>query len=291
VATRKRRGGTTPVCVICGTRRSRPSTEICGACYQRDRRIRRRAEERERRDRMRRLYVHPDPMPWLPSPYPAVAVVAHPARARQVAELSDWVAPEAVIWDSRYQGCEHTHRRAWEWLRASGGNHVVVLEDDAVPCEGFRDQLNQVIAASPFAVTGLYLGQGRPPHWQPSILHTITTLEDDVCWLAADELLHAVGYVLRVDALMWLLKSSVSHGVPIDRQIGQIARRHGLSIGYCWPSLVDHRDEDPVIAVRADGQPRTERRVAWRHGTRERWDRTVARIPRPEEIGVQVVPA
>lgn len=174
--------------------------------------------------------------------------------------------------------CEQNHLRVWRYMAEHNPEPFsVVLEDDAVPCEGFREQLEQVLAVAPTPVVGLYLGTSTPPHWQRPIRQAITEAErEGAHWLITHSVINAVGVAIRTD----LLPVKPPVGKPIDEALAQWAKTNGRLVGYPLPSLLDHRDEEPVIRKRADGGKRTEPRVAWRFGTRDKWtDRSVEMMP------------
>jgi GR25 family glycosyltransferase involved in LPS biosynthesis len=83
---------------------------------------------------------------------PVVAIVGHTSRQAMIDELAAAIVePAAVLIDDGRLGCTANHRRAWETLhrRRSQAEWGVVLEDDAVPVDGFRDQLTIALQAAP----------------------------------------------------------------------------------------------------------------------------------------------
>jgi hypothetical protein len=283
---------------------------LCETHYYRDRRgqdmeaplrsgvMVRNAEALARVDRKKR--------PHLPlGAVPPIVIVAHPSRTQPHRDTSDRrrrercadrlateVCAEAVIWDNEGLGAEANHRRAWMYLsRADYDGYSVILEDDVRPVRDFVTQLRRVLNAAPTPVVSLYLGRGRPPHWQGAIATAITSLPTaDTCWLTTDTLLGAVGYAIRNDLLASLLIGTTDTGMPIDEQISEWARANGHEVGYCWPSIVEHRDDlAPVITTRADGQPRIERRVAWHVGERLTWTSRAHPLRTPEQLGTRVI--
>ena len=226
----------------------------------------------------------PAPMPWKYHEVP-VAIVTHPTRYQWATEMTLETGAEAICLDNISLGCEVNHLRAWEWLGGGSCPWSVVLEDDALPVPKFRLQLHSMLQVAPTPIVGLYLGQSRPPHWQPSIARAIAqTREADACFLRSRDLLHGVGYAIRTDLIPDLLEH-VPHliraNIPIDEAISIWARDRALGISHTWPSLVDHRDEVTLISHR-DGQPRTEPRKAWHADWRERWEPTLGEIALPE---------
>lgn len=218
-----------------------------------------------------------------------VAIVAHPLRERHAERLADRVRAEAIVMDNRSHGCEKNHTAAWTWLAGSNCDWGVVLEDDAIPVDDFRKQLYSVLEASPTPIVSLYLGQCRPPHWQPSIAQVINT---DTSFIVSDTLLSCVGLCIRKDliddAISYLL-----HGIearpelPVDELLTEWVKSIHENVSYAVPSIIDHLDTKTVMAYHKsqyfeeDMTSRTERRVAWRFGTRNSWDQQYVTLPPP----------
>lgn len=207
----------------------------------------------------------------------SIAVVAHPSRSTLANALGDTVKADVMSWDSTGIGCEANHLQAWEYLADTDTKWGVVLEDDTYVVDGFRDQLKQVLAVAPSPVVSLYLGRGHPhggtADWQNRIAAKIAA---DVCWLTAESLLSAQGYALPTtlirDMLSTVTPLATDEGLPIDEAISWWCQERCYLVAHCRPSIVNHRDETPLITSRRDGQPREAERVAWLFDWRDRWD-------------------
>lgn len=194
----------------------------------------------------------------------AVAVAADPRRAERAERLAAEVGGH-VVWDTKRSEWD-THARAWRWCHAQGADWGVVLQDDAVPVPGFRDVIGGILWAAPvWSCVGLYVGTSRPPQVQPLFRRLMAEADarhDQ--WIRADSLYWGVGVAMpRGDILPALRHPSFL--IPYDERVGAFFRAARRPVLYTWPSLVDHADE-PTLLVHADGQPRTERRRAWRVG-------------------------
>ncbi|QZE10549.1 glycosyltransferase [Mycobacterium phage ScoobyDoobyDoo] len=227
----------------------------------------------------------------------AVAVVAHPDRQRDMAPALREVADRCFIDDGRL-GAGRNHLRAWRYLARQDSEWGVVLEDDALPVDGFSEQLTKALRVAPTPVVSLYLGRTRPPHRQHSInraLGMISVDGVDPHWLVSPYLLHHVGVAIHTDQIESLIEYMPWHlrtQTPPDEILSRwVQRGPKCQVSYTWPSLVDHNDELPsVITSRTttlvDGMlaelygvpderdkddPRL-KRVAWRTGTRETWN-------------------
>jgi hypothetical protein len=227
----------------------------------------------------------------------AVVIVAHPHRKALAQALGEQTQAEAIIWDDCNRGAQGNHRQAWRWVTTNTHlyDRVLILEDDAQVTPDFLYQLQLLELALPTdGITSLYLGTGRPPHWQLAIMDALTSLPSpEHCYLESDTLLSAVAYLATVDVFSELLATTDDGPIPIDEQITRYLRCTEQTVRYTVPSLVEHRDETPVITVRHDAarspSPRTNQpRRAWRLGTRTSWRGPTHPLRSPEELGIQV---
>lgn len=207
----------------------------------------------------------------------AIGIVAHVARAEQAHKLMDDVGAAYLSLDNGLWGANGNARRVWRHMlkhHAPHVDHLVVLEDDAVPVDGFAEQLEQVLAAAPAPVLSLYLGRLRPPHLQYMIEPATKRADNhNASFIVSRQLLHAVGLVVRSDLVKDML-ASLDEELPIDEAINGWLNRHRYRVGYCWPSIVEHADGETLLQHR-DGQKREAGRVAWRCGTRDHWENRI----------------
>lgn len=201
------------------------------------------------------------------------AIVAHINRTAMAEQLAADSAAQHVFYDDGTLGCNVNHRQAWQHhADTAADDWALVLEDDAQPVDGFRDQLDHALEVAPAPIVSLYLGTGRPlGGWQPKIKQTILAAgAANACWITSTHLLHAVGVAIRTTLLPSMLEWLPQIPLPIDEAITVWAQGHGHVIGYTWPSLVNHADGQTLVA-HPDGKPRDRVRVAWRTGTRRQW--------------------
>lgn len=212
-----------------------------------------------------------------------VAIVAHITREKRAQKLADAVSAEFVTTDDGGMGPGRNHDIAWQWLAHSGHEWSVVLEDDAIPVKPFQEELAKVLRVAPSPIVSLYLGRGRPPHWQPSIARVAARDEN---FFMANTLLHHVAVAIKTPLVSKILAERDSM-LPIDESIGRWAFGHRIDVAYSNPSIVDHEHKlETTITTRRSGYAgetnrRTELRKAWRLGKRDVWVKTVARIPPP----------
>ena len=211
----------------------------------------------------------------------SIALVAHPSRSTLANSLGSQINADVMCWDVDGIGCEENHLQAWRYLSDADTEWGVVLEDDTYVVKGFRDQLDQVLKNAPSPVVSLYLGRGHPhggeSDWQNRIAAKIAA---DVCWLTAESLLSAQGYAIATTLIPDMLHTvtPLVEEMPIDEAISWWCQERGYLVAHCRPSIVNHRDETPLIQSRKDGQPRTAKRVAWLFDWRDRWDESTSHL-------------
>lgn len=225
----------------------------------------------------------------------AIAVVAHPRRYEMARELANLVGAECVSWDDAQIGCAENQRRAWEYLKnGDPDSWSVVLEDDAQPVAEFRNQLKMALARAPSPVVSLYLGRGRPPHWQTSIARVIADDPQnprDPNWVVGTHLLNHVGVAMKTHLIADMLHF-VGDKEPMDENISDWATRRKIKVSYTRPSLVDHRDtptmmeHHPSRFPEKDMKSRNEIRRAWLVGGRDKWDNTSVEMHYPPRLTV-----
>jgi hypothetical protein len=220
-----------------------------------------------------------------------IAIVAHPKRTHLANRLAEYVEAEAVLWDNEGRGVNANHLDAWHWLAEGDPREfAVVLEDDAMPCREFREQLDMVLAVAPAGVVSLYLGTGYPRQWQDSIATSVNPIGFDPHFLTAPVLLSGVGYAVHAELIEPMISSVSKRAtvMPIDEAIGVFCRDIGHRVAYTNPSIVNHIDGESLIAERRDQQARTGARRAYRFGLRPHWDGVSMPIPEPELAYVDV---
>lgn len=223
-----------------------------------------------------------------------IVIVNHIDRIDSVWDLVRRVSPVLSIQvDQHSIGCAANHllayRRLLKWSQDYPDEPwVCVLEDDAIPCIDFRDQLEQALAVAPTPLVSLYLGRGRPPMWQKAVSSVIMPWDSDPNFLTTHNMLHTVGVAVHTDVLSDLVGFMErvledSPDMESDCVLSHFSGLYQKPVAYTRPSLVDHADTPSVIpaSARMDKQERTEKRVAWIHDRRESWTATTLEIPDP----------
>lgn len=179
-------------------------------------------------------------------------IVAHPKRITWAEQLAAEVGGTIVL-DEDGLGAGANHRRALEVGIATRAEHLLVLEDDALPVPGLLGHVEAAIEHRPGGdgLIGLYVGRQRPRAKQVSAA-VIEAEMTGASWLTFTGLLWGVATVWpRALAEAWLAEPLAS---TWDQQARRWCKTHGHDVAYTWPSLVDHRDEEPVVVGRRDRQ-------------------------------------
>lgn len=205
-----------------------------------------------------------------------VGVTAHVSRVRQADRLIRSVKADAVSIDRGYFGPQVNHHRTWARMAQICGDHewAVVLEDDAVPCERFREQAEAAlnVLGAEADLVSFYMGRLRPTHWQDRVRAAVARAHvNDAAWIVGDAVLHGVAIAMRGRLIHDMLDEVTRDTVtPIDEAVTRWARKSYVPCWYSVPSIVQHADGPPVVRHR-DGERRESGRVAWDFGARTLW--------------------
>lgn len=206
-----------------------------------------------------------------------IGVVAHLDRVEMAHNLSEDVGARLVNVDDGELGCSGNHGFVQARLVAERG-WSVVLEDDAVPCNGFDDDLLTVLEivgsgslGEDVGIVSLYLGTGYPQNYQRRVIDAVAA---DTSFILCPRLLHAVGYAIAPDIkgglATWMARNKRGPGMAPDEAMSVWAARHGIRVAYTNPSLVDHRDTATVIRARSNTFAPGRNRVRKAHNTAQR---------------------
>ncbi|MCI0235508.1 hypothetical protein E7W80_16230 [Cronobacter sakazakii] len=188
-------------------------------------------------------------------------IVAHHSRHEQAKKLAESLDAYLLV-DENSSGANWNHYRALQWA-AEQSCRVVVLEDDALPVEGFQALATEWLSRFPDSLISFYLGTGRPPQYQLEIATKLIAADRERAdYITMQRLVHAVCYSVPPKLIPKVL-ARWDASKPADYAVGDAC---GGPVIYPCNSLVDHADGLPV-EKHPDRQPRRERRRAWRlHG-------------------------
>lgn len=198
----------------------------------------------------------------------AIGVVGFMTRRSMARELAATVNADVLNIDDGTLKCGGNHRNVWEQLADFDTEWSVCLEDDAVPVNGFLDQLNQALAIAPEPIVSLYLGRQRPAQFMKQIEAATEKAEaNDACWIDTPRIYQAVGVAMHTGLVADMVDYATRKAFfQIDDAIGYWAIRNHYRVAHTWPSIVEHRDVPSV-----EHRKRLPGRIAWKFGGRDKW--------------------
>lgn len=168
--------------------------------------------------------------------------------------------------DFDHAGSLWNHLRALEWA-ARQNVRIIIMEDDAMPVDGFLRTARTWLDLLPDELVSFYLGRGAPVYRQREIASKITDAEKrGADTVKLDGLLHGVCYSVPTMKIPGMLVriTNVGRLSPSDATIGEAWRAEtGRDVVYTLPSLVEHDCTLPCIHQHRGRRPSTKRR-AWR---------------------------
>ncbi|HGD3313692.1 TPA: hypothetical protein ACI4BV_004119 [Enterobacter hormaechei] len=188
-----------------------------------------------------------------------IAIVAHHSRRAMANDLASELEADSIFMDKHSAGANANHLRALSWA-AEQSDRVIIIEEDALPVDGFRDKAQDWLTRFPDNLCSFYLGTGRPPQYQMQIAERLIVADKTRAdYITLSRLIHGVCYSVPPEHVQRVL-SRWDNSKPADYAVGDA---WGGSVIYPCYSLVDHADM-PAVERHPDNEPRTERRRAWR---------------------------
>ena len=196
----------------------------------------------------------------------AARVQHHPSRAALLDELLPRLAgllPEVIIDPGGVRSSWRTHRLCLESV-PDDATHLLVLQDDAWPCDDFPALCRAAIAERPDRIICLFV---------PGVGNLIRRI--DVARKRGDRwfdfpqitFLPLVGIVYPAEVAREIPRFADKKRIPVGRAddavIGQFARAHKQFAVATLPSLVEHRDEVASVMRMPSGAGRPHRLAAW----------------------------
>jgi hypothetical protein len=178
----------------------------------------------------------------------SVAVMAHPRREALALKLALTLGDGTrITWD-RYENEWDTGRRAWETYDPSAGWHCVI-QDDAVACEDLPAGLTKALELVPAeAAVSLYTGTVRPDQRRVADAAARAQMAN-AAWIVMPDVKWGVALAVPTAVIPDMLahgdrrKSSV-YDWNLRSYFHDVVR---WPVWCTWPSLVDHRHEEPGI--------------------------------------------
>lgn len=188
-----------------------------------------------------------------------IAIVAHHSRRAMANDLASELEADSIFMDEHSAGANANHLRALSWA-AEQSDRVIIIEEDALPVDGFRDKAQDWLTRFPDNLCSFYLGTGRPPQYQMQIAERLIVADKTRAdYITLSRLIHGVCYSVPPQHIERVI-SRWDSSKPADYAVGDA---YGGAVVYPCYSLVDHADGEPVER-HPDSAPRTERRRAWR---------------------------
>lgn len=145
-------------------------------------------------------------------------VVGHHTRLGHAQRLAALLDAHLLIDDGNH-GANWNHRRAIEWA-AEQPCRVVMLEDDALPVEGFTEKVKDRLVRFPDDMLSFYLGTGRPPQFQKEIADWLIAADKTRAdFITLQRLIHGVCYSVPPQRLNSVL-SRWDSSKPADYAVG-----------------------------------------------------------------------
>src|SRR5690606_4252242 len=185
-------------------------------------------------------------------------IVGHHSRVDWVARLQTAIPGATAVIDYADAGALKGHIAALKIAHAVG-ERCVIIEDDAIPVEGFERLCLKWCDEFPDQLISFYLGTGRPASWQSRVDCELENTYGS--YIALPRLIHGVCYSIPVDGIGRVLDRLHRFGDADEGADFLIGRAWGRPVLYPVESLVEHRDAESVER-HPDGEPRIERRVA-----------------------------
>lgn len=203
-------------------------------------------------------------------------VMAHPKRAEAAEalalQLKNYPFMDVSI---SFDGAEaSSHQEEWDNGKrallkgANRGDWHIVVQDDAILCPDFYNNLVGAINAVPSkSIISLYTGTARPLGKR---VKTAVDKAEHCSWLQFWMLLWGVGIAIpsdHIEPMVEFVSAPPYDSAQYDNRIGYFYNRNRLPVWYTMPSLVDHDDEVPSLLGGHGKDINGERRVAHRLAT------------------------
>lgn len=217
------------------------------------------------------------------TPTVSVAVMAHPRRAGYVDELVDQLdRPATVVWD-QINDRHDTGVRSVEAYDPTATHHLVV-QDDAVVCRDLVAGIEQALRyCPPESPLCLYVGRVRP--FPREIERLVHDAGDTASWLTMRGIYWGVGIVVPTadipDLTAWFRGARIEN---YDRRVSTWYQLHDRTVWYPWPSLVDHRGDDSLVAGHGAGRYAHRFAGADRSALDIDWSGPVVDVPRSGQM-------
>ena len=175
--------------------------------------------------------------------------MAVPERKEFVEELLKELGDVPVAWENG-SGIWDTRCRAM-LMRPEDSTHHVVIQDDAILCNNFKEKVEKYVLKYPDCAISLYMGTRDRESFKKNVVPLITDAKEnnrdivDYNWLSWGVGLVLPSNIIQDIIIFWNNKERwLRHD---DSRIGTYLVKHNIKLIYTYPSLVDHRESMSII--------------------------------------------
>lgn len=187
----------------------------------------------------------------------SISVMAHPSREKFFPYLQEKLGynglfPETIPFsiDEKSEGVWPNCKKAWMLHDPEAAYHVVV-QDDAIVCDKFRERAEQVIADAhrrmigPFAISFYFGRRGNALEEGKSALERGYATRQSPTW--------GVAICLPTNHILPMLEYADGFDYPQDdARIARYLRKHNIRTYFPMPSLIDHRTAAETASLVGD---------------------------------------
>lgn len=176
-----------------------------------------------------------------------VTIMAHEKRKAQALELEQKLKSQGadvdITWDEINRQWD-TGKRALE--KGIGKDWLIILEDDAVIGDNFYQNALRAIESVPEQnMISFYTGTLKPFRRRVHAAVRRASI-DKASWLSFNTLNWGVGIAIRGHHIKPLLDRVKKSELPYDEKIGYYFKRSCRKVYYTYPSIISHRDGEPI---------------------------------------------
>ena len=166
----------------------------------------------------------------------AIVIMAHPERQEWAKALSQKL--QAPIVYDRVNNIWDTCRRAWLSAVSVGAEYTLVLQDDAIVCDEFRERAEALLQED--LMYSFFAG-----HLLESRIKNAE--RKGQTYVESGQIFNEVALCMRTEHIESMVKFCDEREAKTDQEISRWARLKRLKIRYPLPSLVDHRDGESIF--------------------------------------------
>ncbi len=176
----------------------------------------------------------------------------------------DSLGPQVILDPGgRIRSTWRCHRLCLEAI-PDNATHLLVMQDDARPCDGFAAAVHAAILERPSRIICLFL-----PGAGPLLRRVTLARKNRERWIEFPSISYIplVAVVYPADVARQIPPFADAKKIPVGRTddavVAMFARAHRLAACAPLPSLVEHLDSVPSVMGMPSGNGASHRRAAW----------------------------